>query len=258
MSAIDFKISEFEISKKSDFRIKKALFDFIQKPFEYKSKYLQSNYKTAFDGYSYMGQKDSLNQYYTDMLHSFVLSDFQNFDDFPIEFKDFLYEEWEDLKKLVRKVELNLINQLNSPYLTELYNSNIMGYMMSCNYYPKTEIHNKTLHQNKTRLSAHTDVSMFTTFPFGLSNGFSFFDKHENLIKVGDKNNVLIFSGYFLEFITNNKVKALNHQVDLPETLENERFSFAIFSLPKPESSFKLNGETITGKEYYKRYLGLF
>lgn len=250
-------VAELHVSNKSDDTIKEALRSFIKKDRSYKNKFLQSEMNIAFDGYSFIGQKDSLNQYDTDMLHSFVLSDFQSVDRFPSEFHRFLKEEWEELKTSVRAIELERIKTFNNPEITKLYQDNVIGYMMSCNYYPKP-LNCEAIAKNNTRLSAHKDVSLFSTFPFGIDSGFSSIDTDQNSIALGEKSNTIQFPGYFLEFMSQRKIVALNHQVELPKDLDSERFSFAIFSIPKPNCTFILNGKEIKSNDYYNAYLALF
>lgn len=250
-------LKELEIPAISDVSIKNALANFIKKDNVYKSQFLQSKYQTAFDGYSFIGQKDSINQYETDMLHSFVLSDFQNLENFPKEFHFFLQEEWEPLKKTVRDIELSIIEELKIPELKRLYDEDVIGYMMSCNYYPKP-IHCHVVAANNTRLSAHKDVSLFSTFPYGVAKGLSYCYDNQEPVKMGDIDTMLLFSGYFLEFTSNNLITALDHQVELPKNANEERFSFAVFSIPKPNSSFLHQGKEISSTDYYKAYLSLF
>jgi hypothetical protein len=76
---------------KSNLCLKDRLIDtaykeFISKDFTYKKTYLQKKYNYGFDGYSYLGQKDSSNQYAEDLLHSFVISEFSDPKTFPKEF----------------------------------------------------------------------------------------------------------------------------------------------------------------------------
>lgn len=250
-------ITELYFPKKSNLKIRTALLNFVKKDSIYKKQFLQSRYNTAFDGYSYIGQKDSLNQYENDMLHSFVISEFQNSEDFPKEFHSFLKEEWGKLITTIKNAELTRIKELNNPELTQLYKDNIIGYMMSCNYYPKP-INCKSNAKNNTRLSAHKDASLFTTFPYGVDNGLSVLGINNNYVEIDKKEKPFLFSGYFLEFMTHKKITALNHQVDLPKDLDSERFSFAVFSIPKPNTTFLLNGMEINSTDYYKKYLSLF
>ena len=128
-------------------------------------------------------------------------------------------------------LELASIKKLNNSILEQLYKDDVIGYMMSCNYYPKP-LKYSAFAKNNTRLSAHKDVSLFTTFPFGIANGLSFFNEEKNRVAVGEKNTIIQFSGYFLEFVSQHKIKALEHQVNLPKDLNTERYSFAIFSIP--------------------------
>lgn len=243
------------ITKLCDSSIRSALSDFISQPESYKKQFLQSNYQTAFDGYSYLGQKDSLNQYYTDQLHSFVLSDFQPINHFPKEFHKFLLEQWEPIKLKVKQVEITFLEKLNNPELTKLYNEDILGYMMSCNYYPK--LSNSMESHLEARLSKHKDVSMFTVFPFGIDKGLSYQKETKNY-SLGAKDTILIFSGYFCELATRGKIEALEHKVEIDKEQNKERFSFALFSIPKPNSKFKIHGEELNGKAYYQKYLSLF
>ena len=53
--------------------IKKCFKDFLNRENDYKTNYLQKHFNYGFDGYSYMGQEDSSNQYDDDMLYSFVI-----------------------------------------------------------------------------------------------------------------------------------------------------------------------------------------
>lgn len=250
-------ITALDIITKSDTKIKKALSDFVNKERSYKEHYLQSKYKTAFDGYSYIGQKDSLNQYDTDMLHSFVLSEFQDFKYFPEEFHSFLKEDWNDLITTIKAIEVDLISTLDIPSLNNLYEQNVMGYMMSCNYYPKPRAY-ESVQKNNLRLSAHKDASLFTTFPYGVDKGLSVHDTYKTSIEIEQKEKMILFPGYMAEFMTNKTIKALTHQVDLPENLDTERYSFAIFSIPKPDATFVVGGKLMKGADYYKEYLSLF
>lgn len=253
---MSINVIEFNISKISDTKIRTSFKNFLARNKSYRNDFLQSNYKNAFDGYSYIGQKDSLNQYDTDMLYSFVLSDFHDINKFPMEFHYFLLEDWKEIKRVVRQRETEILKKINNPNLNRLYENNAIGYMISCNYYPKPKNVDFAAQCNK-RLSLHKDVSLLTTFPFGISKGFSYF-KNKNKIELGERNNIFSFPGYFLEFSTNKTHTALSHQVDLPTNTESERFSFAIFSIPKPNINFKIEKENIQSNDYYKQYLSLF
>lgn len=45
--------------------------------------------------------------------------------------------------------------------------------------------------------------------------------------------------------MSNGKLTALKHQVEFPDDLESERYSFALFSLPKPDSTLTFNGDKL-------------
>lgn len=249
-------IISFNIEKKSDEKIRTAFSNFLKRNTEYRHQFLQSNFEHAFDGYSYMGQEDSLNQYHTDMLHSFVISDFHDAKEFPIEFHDFLSNDWTDLVETIRQCEKETLAGLSNPVLNDLYESDAIGYMMSCNYYPKpTQVNFRA--ENNTRLSSHKDISLFSTFPFGVSKGLSY-HTGDRQVQLNDQDCIFQFPGYFLEFATDNTYPALDHQVDLPENQDSERYSFAIFSIPRPNSSFKIGDQEIESSTYYSKYLSLF
>jgi hypothetical protein len=239
---------------KSPITIQEAFSAFLKRPRDYRNGFMQSRYDTAFDGYSYMGQKDSLNQYDSDMLHSFVLSDFQPVEDFPEEFQGFLTDEWPQLTAKVREMELKIIDKLDLPF-KQLYEDDTIGYMMSCNYYPKPSDCNVVA--KNTRLSMHADVSLLTTFPYGVAKGLSYF-QHGKHIQVNENEKTIVFFGYFADFISDGEVKAIEHQVELPVDLDSERYSFAIFSIPKPGSIFQLGNRKFSGNDYYAKYLSLF
>ncbi|OIQ30935.1 MAG: hypothetical protein BM564_01615 [Bacteroidetes bacterium MedPE-SWsnd-G2] len=241
-----------------DSSVKKALSSFINQPDSYKSKFLQSAYNVGFDGYSYIGQKDSLNQYDTDLLHSFVISDFVSVDKYPKEFHQFLATEWQVLTTAIKTIELELAEQLNLPGLIQLYQEDKVGYMMSCNFYPDPKRLQAEAETN-VRLSSHKDASIFTTFPFGIDKGLAYTTNENNIQNVGVVNqHMFSFKGYFIEYFSNHQQQALQHQVDLPENPSSERFSFAVFSLPKPKSTFYHNGKLISGATYFNDYLSLF
>lgn len=229
---------------------------FLNKQYNYKENYLQKKFDYGFDGYSYLGQKDSSNQYETDLLHSFVISDFCDKNLFPKEFKNFMNLEWEKLQFQIRNLELKIIQQLDVKGLEDFYTGNI-GHMISCNFYPKTKDFSFTAKDN-IRLSEHTDVSLFTIFPFGFDSDFYYQNSKGEWIQIEATNNIVVFPGYLLEVFTKGKIKALNHCVKLPENRNSERFSFAYFSLPYPNRKFKMANKNYTSENYFEEYLNLF
>lgn len=236
--------------------LKTGFQSFLKANTNYKENFLQKKYNYGFDGYSYLGQKDSSNQYETDLLHSFVISDFRNSNLFPEEFQDFMKFEWGNLQNKIRILERELIQKLAFPGLLDFYEAHI-GHMISCNYYPKTEPFNYTA-KNNTRLSEHRDVSLFTIFPFGFDRDFYYQNSKKEWVQIEATNNIVIFPGYLLEVFTNGKIKALNHCVKLPENRNSERFSFAYFSLPYPNRQFEVAGKNYSSENYFKEYLNLF
>lgn len=229
---------------------------FLEKKEEYKLQYLQKNFGYAFDGYSYMRQKDSSNQSYEDDVYTFVLSNFHEPVWFPVEFSFFFSEEWLYLLDKVKQIEKQLIDGLKFKGIQELYAN--MGHMISCNYYPSP-----TLDQNQSsdeRLTAHNDISLFTIFPFGLSDGLQFENDKGNWIDIPACQTMLILSGYLLEFWSKGEVKSLNHRVKADFKRAGNRTSFAFFSLPQPfnEMKFKTGGDTFNSEDYFEAYLAQF
>jgi len=231
---------------------------FLSKGSEYKQQYLQKEYGYAFDGYSYLGQQDSSNQAYDDLVYTFVLSNFHAADAFPQEFQPFFATLWSKALDVVAGIEQELIAQLGLPRLDTFYN-NHLGHMVSCNYYPPTQSF-ANYAANHTRLSAHNDISLFTIFPFGLAEGFVYEDESGNWISLPACDKVLIFPGYLLEYWTEQNIRALNHQVKLPEHEEQDRTSFAYFSLPRPQQHFRLmhTDQQHTSEQYFEAYLAQF
>ncbi|MFT7237593.1 MAG: isopenicillin N synthase-like dioxygenase [Cyclobacteriaceae bacterium] len=238
--------------KLSDANIKKSFRSFLSQPAHYRKKFTQQHFDKAFDGYSYLGQEDSTNQYATDLLHSFVLSRFSSPELFPSEFHAFLTDEWEDTIAKVRMLERQVLEKLELPEVTQVYETHV-DHMISCNYYPPTDV----LPSNDKRLSSHKDISLFSVFVYGIDEGLSYVQKGLGSIRLGTKHSAILFPGYFLEYLSAGKYPALDHQVDLPQTNE-ERFSFAFFSIPRPEATFQVNGNSVTSSQYYQEYLSLF
>ncbi|MDO5615805.1 MAG: 2OG-Fe(II) oxygenase family protein [Cruoricaptor ignavus] len=233
-------------------QLEKDFKSFLQQPIEYRNRYLQKNASGGLQGYSYMGQTDSKNQYPTDLLHSFVLSDAYGFSFFPNEFQDFCNNHWERLTTKIKNLEKKLLQELGFGSLCALYDEHI-SYLLSCNYYPAM---GEVSDGQTSRLSAHEDISLFTTFVFGSRKGFSY-SNEEVFLPLDSELEIVIFPGYFLETITKEKIKALKHRVELKDMLQ-ERFSFAFFSIPAPKKNFFDFGLSITSEEYYDNYLSLF
>ena len=235
----------------SDQLLKESFKSFLNQPLAYRTQFLQEKYALAFDGYSYLGQENSLNQYSHDLLHSFVLSEFSSINSFPKEFHEFLNSEFKTLNETIKKWEIQLLKDNDLNELAEVYQENF-GYMISCNFYPKVNIETTS----SERLSAHKDVSLFSIFPFGLTEGLVY--KTNEIHKIGEKKNSFGFKGFGLEYFTNRKLKGLNHFVELPEHHLTERFSAAFFSIPKPNTTFTLYGKTFQSETFYQDYLNLF
>ena len=204
---------------------------FVERPWSYRQRYLQSAYRTAFDGYSFAGQTDSLNQGPEDELHSFVISDFSPRSAFPGELQRFLCDEWPAVTRIAREIEPDLLVQLGVEGLLEPYEESY-GHMMSANYYPPALAAQP---KNALRLTEHPDVSLLTLFPFGVEAGFEYQDAEGAWHAVAPSNRVVGFAGELLEWLTAGRIRALNHRV-APAHGEHlgARFSFSLFSLPRP------------------------
>ncbi|WP_420580383.1 2OG-Fe(II) oxygenase family protein [Reichenbachiella sp.] len=235
--------------------IQSSFRNFLYQPRAYQKNYLQKNFTQAFDGYSYLGQKDSSNQYETDLLHSFVISGLSPIHKYPTEFQSFLINDWKILTQLVRALEKEVIETLDIPGLS-VFHDRHMDHMVSCNYYPALD-QLKNRAGLDLRLSRHKDVSLFSVFIFGIDDGLSYEIESGEQKRLGQRSRVVIFPGYFLELISGGKYKAVEHQVELPKD-NVERYSFAFFSIPKPESKIDFAGLELTGESYYEQYLNLF
>ena len=249
-------IYKTHISGSDDALLREALRSFVLQPESAKKPYLQANFAKIQEGYSYWGQTDSTNQHARDMLHSFVLSEFREPNDFPKEFHHFFDTQWSELQALVRKTELEFIETLNIPGLKEFYDA-YTGHMVSCNYYPPVGDATVTS-LNNTRLMRHRDISLFSTFVFGLDSGLSYLDSQGDLVELGQQTHIVSFPGYLLEVITQGAVPALEHQVNLPADRQQERFSFAFFSIPKPGSQLQFGSLSFSAEQYTQQYLSLY
>lgn len=241
------------VPKHSEIELKAAFDAFLAQNDTYKNQYRQSHFNCAFDGYSFLGQTDSLNQYSYDLLYSFVVSNFSDIDAFPKEFRAFLKDTWSPTIQIVKDIEQRVIDQLDLPGLASFYESYI-GHMVSCNYYPAID---QTKLKEPLRLSKHVDVSLFTIFVYGASEGFSYEDHQGHIKPLYITDRCVVFPGYLLEYLTKGAHKALAHQVELLE-MQQARYAFAFFSIPKPHAKLKFNDMTFESTTYYQHYLDLF
>lgn len=222
-----------------------CLRQFLSREVEYKNRFLQKKMKKVFDGYSFLGQEDSLNQGSDDHVYSYVLSDFASASIHPFEFASLSLRHLK-IEKTIVLLEETLLNKVD-PSLTSLYEKT-MGHMLSANYYPKSQA-------SKLRLTAHPDVSLLTVFPFGIDEEFQFELPDGTWQTIEKTDEIICFSGYLLEFLTG--IKALNHKVE-KKGPQSERYSFAYFSIPRPNQTFQHRTEKVTSEEYFARYLSLF
>ncbi len=205
---------------------------FVDRSWTYRRRYLQSAYRTAFDGYSFQGQADSLNQGPEDALHSFVLSDFSPRSAFPAEFQPFLRDGWAAMIRAAREIERKLLVELGVEGLIEPYDASY-GHMMSANYYPPGSGAQQP--KGAPRLTEHPDVSLLTLFPFGMEAGFEYQDAAGAWRAAAPSKQVVGFPGELLEWLTAGRIRALNHRVaHCSDQRCGERFSFSLFSLPRP------------------------
>lgn len=236
--------------------LRTALQGFLALPLPERMQYSQQQLGMAFDGYSYMGQADSINQYDTDLLHSFVLSNISSGKTFPHTFQEYLKNAFQEQLGYIRALEKEVLNWLGFSELEGFYEDHIK-HMVSCNFYPELgSAHQKT--KALDRLSFHTDVSLFSVFLFGLESGFAYEKSSGEKVILNAMAEVVLFPGHFMELVTNGRIKALNHGVVLPENTREERFSFAFFSIPRPNASLQLGSFNGTGQTYYEHYLNQF
>jgi len=240
----------------SNHLLKDCFRSFLNQKETYRKNHLQKSYGYAFDGYSYYGQKDSSNQAYDDLLETFVFSNFFPKEKFPKEFIPFFEQEWKNLLECIKKTEQTILSTLSLSKIADIHKE--IGHMVSCNYYPAQNNFDGTAAEN-TRLSAHPDVSLITIFPFGVDGDLEYQMADGTWKTMTPTDRIIGFSGYLMELATDGKIKALNHRVRLSKNRNSERFSFAFFSLPFPAAQLPtLDEETISGKEYFEKYLALF
>lgn len=205
---------------------------FVARPEAYRHRFLQSAYTGVFDGYSFAGQTDSMNQGPDDALHSFVFSDFQPASAFPAELQPFLNEKWREVTSLARELEEAALTDLGLEDIAEQYRAGY-GHMMSANYYPPAR---GCTPGGGPRLTEHPDVSLLTVFPFGIDAGFEYQDAGGRWRTLDSPDHVCVFPGELLEWLSAGRIKALNHRVS---PAPDERFSFSLFSLPFPGTTIR-------------------
>lgn len=224
--------------------------DFCLAPRSYRLGYQQSSYDIAFDGYSYPGQTDSLNQGPEDQLHSFVFSDFSSPAHYPSEFQGFIKTHWGALCAEIQAVEQSILLALGLDTIARQQRQRF-GHMMSANYYPDVD----QTDSSGLRLSPHPDVSLLTVFLQGLGEGFQYQDADGQWRDPGTTQTVTVFAGELLEWLTDGAVPALKHRVRYQDSTA-ERYSFALFSLPQPGAVLhSQQGKTITTEGWYRLHL---
>lgn len=232
--------------------LRAALRAFCQQPPAYRREHLQDRYRVAFDGYSYPGQDDSRNQGPEDQLHSFVFSDFSAPDRYPREFQAFITRHWPSLCRQVQQLEQELLQDLGLGAIAG-QQARDFGHMMSANYYPAGARPGKDRAQ--LRLSAHPDVSLLTVFIQGLGPGFQYRDSDGKWRDAKIEPRVTVFAGDLLEWLTDGAIPALQHRVRR-QADDAERFSFALFSLPRPGAVLaSLGGKRISTEDWYRLHL---
>ncbi len=232
-----------------------GLRSFLKQPKTYKYQFLQRKLNTsASDGYSYMGQKDSLNQYDKDLLHSFVLSDTAPLDILPQEFHSYIRDELPKVLEIIGVLERTYFMKYGLDFLSEYYDDYIC-HSVSYNYYPA--VTNKQRCINNIRLSLHKDGSFFTFFPYGVPSGFSYLNHDKEAISIEENKHIVVQTGYYLELL-DGQTSSSEHQVDLPENMIQERFSFAVFSMPKPKTVIPIKQGEMLAEQFHQEYLKLF
>jgi len=239
-----------------DSELRTALQRFLGLPQTQRMEFSQKELGVAFDGYSYLGQTDSLNQYDKDLLHSFVISDISDQENFPEAFQAYLSQEFPEQLVLIKELEKEVLKRLGFREFGAFYENHIK-HMVSCNFYPELAVKAHNILPSE-RLSYHTDVSLFSVFLFGLESGFSYERASGDKVVLDHIDEVVLFPGYLMELMTNGKIKALKHGVILPENRTEQRFSFAFFSLPAPQANIQFGSFKGSGKDYYEQYLNQF
>lgn len=211
----------------------------------YKEQFLQTKLNTLFEGYSYMGQQDSSNQYADDQLYTYVISDFFDPTLHADEFQP-LIQTQQELIPYIASLEKQLISALSKDLLS--FYDNEVAHSLSANYYPSGG-------KDALRLTEHPDGSLLTVFPFGMDEEFKYEMSDGSWQTIKKTNEIICFSGYLMECMTD--IKSLNHKVE-QKGPQKERFSFAYFSIPRPGSVFTMKGQEVSTETYFKQYLSLF
>ncbi|MGB0404320.1 MAG: 2OG-Fe(II) oxygenase family protein [Salibacteraceae bacterium] len=235
--------------KHSSKELKTAMSEFLNRPLSYRMKFAQKHFEEGFDGYSYPGQLDSINQGYDDHLHSMVLSSSHELERFPMEFHEFLKKSFSGLiDEISEGLALPVIEQ-------KLGLENQLTFSLSVNYYPSFIDSEQPA---GPRLTEHVDGSLITVFPFGFDEGLNIFIDNE-WKELAPNTSTVAFPGYMMGLASNNEITPLKHRLSWPKDISTERFAFAFFIVPKPNEILGLpNGKELTTQEYYKRYLALF
>tara|TARA_B100000508_G_C11465624_1_gene282043 strand:- start:12865 stop:13626 length:762 start_codon:yes stop_codon:yes gene_type:complete len=229
--------------------LKGAMTAFLNRDIEYRTRFAQENFEIGFDGYSYPGQIDSINQAYDDYLHSMVLSEFYPIAKYPSEFHFYLKNIFPKMIKEVKEsIEWEELE-------TELGLEGKLGFSFSVNYYPSFESSGEP---SGVRLTEHIDGSLLTIFPYGFDEGLQINDQG-NWINWIPLNGTVCFPGYMMDLATNGEIGSLNHRLNWTHDQQRDRFAFALFIVPKPNVVLNFaNGEQWNTKEYYQNYLALF
>jgi isopenicillin N synthase-like dioxygenase len=236
--------------------LRTALRRFLAFPSLKRQQYSQKGLSIAFDGYSYIGQKDSLNQYDKDLLHSFVLSNISREENFPQAFQKYLKQEFLEQLSFIRELEKKVLKILGFSESRAFYEEH-SKHMVSSNFYPELDVAIQKI-VPVDRLSFHTDVSLFSVFLFGLESGFVYEKPTGQIVLLDTIEEMVLFPGYFTELVTKGKIKALKHGVVFPGNRTEERFLFAFFSIPKSDAILELSSFKGSGSEYYQHYLNQF
>lgn len=229
--------------------LQNAMKSFLEREEEYRLRFGQTEYEFGFDGYSFPGQLDSINQAYDDHLHSMVISEFYDSSTYPVEFKNYLEEIF---PKLIAQVK-QAINF--EAILSELGLTNKLGFSFSVNYYPSFK---DSGNPEGRRLTEHIDGSLLTIFPYGFSDGLQ---KNEGGTWKDwpSYDDSICLPGYMMDLVTNGNIKALNHRLNWSKSENEGRFAFALFIVPKPNIILDLGTKgNMSSEEYYKNYLALF